>query len=101
MADKEKSYHRIAAVQKTCRILAELAEAKTPLSGLEIASLVQESQGTVMSHLATLQDSGLVQEVGGGWRLGMKMAIYWARIRSTMESERDKLTNNIRMIGGE
>lgn len=97
----EKTYHRIAAVRKTCAILAILAEAKEPITGAEVAMRVQESTGTVMSHLATLGDAGLVMEVGGGWRLGMKMAVYWARIRSTMEAERDRLSSNIKMIGGE
>lgn len=96
-----KSYNRIAAVTKACDILGVLAEAKEPLTGNEVAVRVQLPVGTVMCQLVTLEDAGLVQEVGGGWKLGMKMAVYWARIRSSMEAERDRLNNNIKSIGGE
>lgn len=95
------SYRRIEAVRKTCEILAILADAKEPISGNEVATRLQESQGTVMCHLATLQDAGLALEVGGGWRLGMKMALYWARIRAGMEAERNRLDRDIKLIGGE
>lgn len=98
---KESSYNRIAAVEKACAILAILAEAREPLTGNEVAVRVQLPMGTVMCQLATLQDAGLVAEIGGGWKLGMRMAVYWARIRSGMESERDRLTRDIKSIGGE
>lgn len=96
----EKTYRTIEAVRKACEILSVLAEAKEPITGAEVALRMRMSQGTVMCHLATLQDAGLVQEIGGGWRLGLKMAVYWARIRATMEAERDRLTENIKRIGG-
>lgn len=96
----EKTYRTIEAVRKACEILGVLAEAKEPLTGAEVALRMQMSQGTVMCHLTTLHDAGLVQEIGGGWRLGLKMAVYWARIRATMEVERDRLTENIKRIGG-
>lgn len=95
----DKSYRRIAAVKKTCEILAILSEAREPITGQEVAIRVQESQGTVMCHLATLQDSGLVQEAGGGWRLGMKLALYWARVKSAKEGERDRINRDIEALG--
>jgi DNA-binding IclR family transcriptional regulator len=95
------SYKRIASVEKACSILDVVAHTKEPITGNEVATRVQLPDGTVMCLLATLQDAGLVQEVGGGWRLGMRMGVYWARIRATMEAERDRLNQNIREIGGE
>lgn len=97
MADK--TYHRIAAVRKTCAILAILAEAKEPITGAEVAVRVQESTGTVMSHLATLEDAGFVQEVGGGWKLGMKLALFWARVKSGKEAERGRIDSDIEALG--
>lgn len=97
----EKSYTRVESVKKACRVLGVLAEAKEPLTGSEVAIRVQIPPGTAMSILVSLEDEGFVQEVGGGWKLGMKMAVMWARIRSSMEAERDRLTTNIRQIGGE
>lgn len=98
MADK--TYHRIAAVRKTCAILAILAEAKEPITGAEVAIRVQESTGTVMSHLATLEDAGFVQDVGGGWRPGMKLALFWARKKSELESERIRIDQELEKLGG-
>jgi len=49
----------------------------------------------------TLEDAGLVEEMRDGWRLGIKMAVYWARIRSAKEFERDKLNEEIKTIGGD
>ena len=97
MADK--SYHRILAVKKACTILSILAEAKEPLTGAEVAIRVQESTGTVMSHLATLEDAGFVQEVGGGWKLGMKLALFWARVKSGKEAERGRIDTDIASLG--
>lgn len=97
----KNSYNRIAAVEKACAILTVLAEAKEPLSGNEVAIRVQLPMGTVMCQLATLADAGFVQEIGGGWRLGMKLGVFWARIRSGLEAERDRLTDKIKQIGGE
>lgn len=96
-----KSYTRIAAVSKACDILAILAEAKEPITGNEVATRANLPAGTVMCQLVTLEDAGFVQEVGGGWRLGMRLGVFWARIRANMESERDRLTDKIKQIGGE
>lgn len=93
------SYRRIAAVKKACEILAILSEAREPITGQEVAIRVQESQGTVMCHLATLQDAGLVQEVGGGWRLGMKLALYWARVKASKEGECERIQRDIDSLG--
>ena len=67
--------------------------------GAEVALRMQMSQGTVMCHLTTLQDAGFIQEVGGGWRLGMKLAIYWARVKANKEAERDRINKDIEQLG--
>lgn len=93
------TYHRIAAVQKACEIIAIIAEAKEPITGNEIAIRAQIPAGTVMCQLATLEDNGFVQEVGGGWRLGMKLALFWARVKSGKEAERDRINKDIEQLG--
>ena len=94
-----KSYTRIAAVSKACDILAILAEAKEPITGNEVAVRVQLPAGTVMCQLITLEDAGFVQEVGGGWRLGMKLGIFWARVKSSKEAERARIDKDITELG--
>jgi DNA-binding IclR family transcriptional regulator len=97
----KNSYTRIAAVQKACEIIAIVADAKEPITGNEVAVRAQLPVGTVMCQLMTLEDAGFVQEIGGGWRLGMKIGIFWARIRASLECDRHRVNENIRLIGGE
>ena len=94
-----KSYTRIAAVSKACDILAILAEAKEPITGNEVAIRVQLPAGTVMCQLITLEDAGFVQEVGGGWRLGMKIGLFWARVKASKEAERAKIDKDLTELG--
>lgn len=84
------TYKRIEAVSKTLEIIDFLAHQKEPASGLMVAKAVGLQPGTVMCHLATLEDHGIVQQVGGMYWLGMKLAVYWARKRSILESEIEK-----------
>lgn len=97
----KNSYNRITSVQKACEIIAIVAEAKEPLTGSKVASRAQIPFGTVMCQLMTLEDAGLVEKIRDGWRLGLKMAVYWARIRSTKEAERNKFNADLQTIGGE
>lgn len=97
----EKSYHRIAAVQKAARILKVIGDSKGPITGSEIAEQVGEPVGTVMCHLATLDDFGLVQEVGGGWLPGLALALYWAKRKATLESQMDKINRELDVMGRE
>ena len=81
------TYRRIEAVSKTIQILEFLATQKEPTSGPDIARAADIALGTVMCHLATLEEAGIVQQVGGAYRLGMRLAIYWARVKSNLEGE--------------
>jgi DNA-binding IclR family transcriptional regulator len=95
----KNSYNRIQAVQKACDILTTLAEAKEPITGNEVAIRVQLPPGTVMCQLATMEDNGFVQEVGGGWKLGMKLALFWARVKAGKEAERVRIDRDIEQLG--
>lgn len=97
---KESSYNRIQAVQKACDILTILAEAKEPITGNEVAVRVQLPVGTVMCQLATMEDNGFVQEVGGGWRPGMKLSLFWARKKAELESERIRIDRDLEKLEG-
>lgn len=81
------TYKRIEAVRKTTEIIEYLSGVKDIVTGPQIAQAVGMSVGTVMCHLATLEDAGYVMMIGGGYRLGMRLAVHWARIRSNLEAE--------------
>lgn len=93
------TYKRIEAVTKTTQIIDYLARVKDEAAtGPQIAQAVNLSVGTVMCHLATLEDAGYVTAVGGGYRLGMKLALHWARVKSTLEGQRDRVNRDLESI---
>ena len=80
------TYRRIAAVELTTRILKMLADQKQPVGGQEVARALDEKHGTVMCHLATLEDAGFVRRIGEHYELGMQLALFWARKKSQLEN---------------
>ncbi len=84
------TYKRIAAVKTTLRILKILADQRVPISGKEVAIALDESHGTIMCHLATLEDAGFVRRVGDHFELGMELALFWARKKSQLEGNLNK-----------
>ena len=80
------TYKRIEAVSKALQIIDYLAGLKDVTTGPQIAQAIGMSVGTVMCHLATLEDAGYVMMLGGGYRLGMKLAVHWARVKSNLEA---------------
>lgn len=82
-----QTYRKIEAVRKAAEILDYVANAKDTVTGVDVAKAVNLPVGTVMCHLITLEDAGILMRIGGdGWTLGMKLALYWARVKSRLES---------------
>lgn len=98
------TYRRIAAVKLATDILKYLGEQREPVQGQGIASALDAPHGTVMCHLVTLEDAGFVQRVGDHWRVGMGLALIWARVKSNLEGQREKISRDLASIaieGGE
>lgn len=94
-----KSYRRINAVKISVDILKYLADQREPVSGQEIATSTGITYGTAMCHLATLEDTGLVQIVGDSYELGMGMAMFWAKMRDQETVRRDEADRNLKAMG--
>ncbi len=41
---------------------------------------------------------GFVSTVGDRFRLGMGLALFWARVKSTLEAERTRIEQNIKSL---
>jgi DNA-binding IclR family transcriptional regulator len=91
----EKSYKRIGAVKTAGEILKFLAQRKEPVSGPAIGQAVDVPVGTVMCHLVTLEEMGFVQGINDRWRLGMGLALIWARVKSSLEADRERINCEI------
>jgi DNA-binding IclR family transcriptional regulator len=94
------SYRRIEATRVTVGILRFLAEQKEAVGGQEIARAVDVPHGTVMCHLATLEDEHLVRSVGGAWELDMGMALFWARHKAKLAGRIARDTENLKELEG-
>lgn len=92
------TYRRIKAVSTTLEILEALAESKVPVTGSTLAEQTGVPFPTVMCHLATLQDRGYVQVIGDQYRLGMKLAVFWARMKSMKETELQSVESDLRLL---
>jgi DNA-binding IclR family transcriptional regulator len=94
------TYRRIEAVAKAIQILEFLAQQRVPVTGPEIARAVDMPVGTVMTQLITMQDHSFVRNQGNGFELGMGVAMLWARKKSLLEGERDRINTQISKLEG-
>lgn len=92
------SYNRIAAIRVTVAILRHLADQKQPVSGQDVARAVEAPHGTVMCHLATLEDERLVRSVGGAWELDMGLALFWARKKAQLKGQIERATDELNQL---
>lgn len=93
------SYKRIAAVRLAFEILEHLSERDEPATGTEIAASMRLPYGTVMSHLATLSDGGYVALAGERYKVGPKMAAFWAKSRAALEVQRTLIDRALSALG--
>lgn len=93
-----QSYRKIEAVTKTLEILEFLAKQREPVSGPDVARAVGLPVGTVMCHLATLEDKNFIRRVSGCIELGMGAATIWAKKKSLLEGQRDRINRDIRIL---
>jgi DNA-binding IclR family transcriptional regulator len=92
------SYKRIESVKVAVSILRHLAKQQGPVSGQDVAKAVGVPPGTVMCHLATLEDEGMVRSVGGAYEMGMGMALFWARYKSALEGTIERLQGELKQL---
>lgn len=79
------TYRRIGAVKTTADLLQFLSRQKEPVTGSAVAEGLGLPTATVMCHLVTLEDAGLVRKIADGYELGMKIMLFWAAYKSKLE----------------
>lgn len=94
-----KSYTKIGAVQKSIEIMKFMAREVQPVSPTEISNAVGIPFHTVMSHLATLEDDGLVQKVYERYEIGIFWGVFWNSIKASRESILNSARNDLEKIG--
>mgnify|MGYP006307644629 CR=1 FL=1 len=95
-----KSYRRIAALAVTEQILKYLSEQRGAVSASEIAQALNIQYGTVMCHLATIEEFGWVRKAGEHWELGLGLSLYWARSKSQLEGQLARINSDLEALDG-
>ncbi len=95
------TYRRIKSVNTAFEILEYLADQRELVTGAQVAADLNVPFPTVMCHLATALDRGYVQVVGEQYRLGMKLAVFWARMKSLKEGELQRAQQDLDILNGE
>jgi DNA-binding IclR family transcriptional regulator len=93
------TYKRIETVRKAIEILKYLSKEKEPAQAKNIAQAVGLPVGTLMCHLATLEDAGYVRTLGDRFDLGFEIALAWARKKATLEGEKTKIEGQLESLG--
>lgn len=93
-----QSYRKIEAVTKALEILEFLATQRNPVNGPDLARATGLPIGTVMCHLATLENKNFIRRVGGCIELGMGAATIWAKKKALLEGQRDLINRDIRIL---
>jgi len=92
------TYKRISALATGLHILEFLAQQREPAIPAAIAAAVEAPVGTVMCHLATLEDRRFARRLGEGWELGLALAAAWARKKSLLEGQRMQIDRDLTAI---
>ncbi|WP_027358401.1 helix-turn-helix domain-containing protein [Desulforegula conservatrix] len=94
-----KTYRRIQAAKVTLDILEYLSGCKEPVTGADVARMTGLPLGTVLCHLATQEDAGYITSIGDRYKISMKLALFWARMKSSKESDRERIDQDLRHLG--
>lgn len=97
--------YRIKAVCTAAAILTAVANSREPMGSKEIATAVDIDPNAAFRQCATLDELGFLKEEGGKFVLGMGLALFWARKKSHLEGEREKIGGQLKTLeveeGGE
>ncbi|MDA8082316.1 MAG: helix-turn-helix domain-containing protein [Nitrospiraceae bacterium] len=94
------TYKRIKAVSTAGAILKLLAQQKEPVSAGTIGEALKIPTPTVMCHLVTLEELGFVQGINDHWRLGLGLALIYARVKANVEAEQIKAVETLNQLNG-
>ncbi len=94
-----KSCRKIEVLIAADAILEIIAGSKEPVGCAEIAKAASLTNDSVFRQIGTLEDLGYVRKIGDGFTLGMKEATRWARVKSNIEGQINKLNKDLEQLG--
>jgi DNA-binding IclR family transcriptional regulator len=98
----ETDGRRIKSVDRAFELVEVLRDATEPLTLTELAEATDRAPSTLHAYLTTLADHGVVCELGGGYRLGLKFIALGEHVRHRLDvyqAGRDEVTTLARETG--
>lgn len=95
------TYKRIKSVELTIAILKFMAQEIQPVSGKEIAEALNEPLGTIMCHLATLEEGGFVRKVYDRYEIGIYFGVLWTSIKASRDARINEAQSDLEKIGAD
>lgn len=93
--------YRIESVYQAGQILRAVAETKGAVGSSEIAKSLGITSNTAFRMCVTLEELGFLKQIGDKYDLGMGLALFWARKKATLESERDGIDKDLLKLEGD
>lgn len=81
------------------KIIKYLSDQWEPVPCADVAAAFETSYNTMMGYLVTLEDEGMVRRIGVHWELGTGLSLIWARKKSKLQSERDRINTLLSALG--
>lgn len=95
---KENGRYLIISVVESYKVLEAVANSCEPMGVADIARALSFTSNTVFRHCITLAEVGAITQVGDKYKLGMKLALYWARKRASLEAERERADRDLKSL---
>jgi len=96
MADRSR--YRIETVFQAGQILKAVAQAKELVGPSDIARELDITVNTAFRMCVTLEELGFLQQIGDRYQLGMGLALFWARKKSGLEVERERIESDLKSL---
>ena len=93
--------YRIDTVYTAGKIIELVAGSKEPLSKAVIAKSLSITINMSMRMCETLEELSLFDKVNDKYRLGMKLALYWAKKKALLQGDRDQIGRSLEELGEE
>lgn len=95
-----KSCRKIEVLEVTNIILKTIMDSKVPLSVSELAKITGYSGDIVFRQIGTMYDLRWVEKIGDGYAPGAEMWLFRARVKSSLEAQRDAIDRKLNEAEG-
>lgn len=95
----DRSRYVSQQVWRISNILKAVTDSREPMSVSEIMTACELSMDIAFRTCVALWEVGFLSRVGDRYELGMANALFWAKKKATLESQRERIDKAIETLG--